>query len=96
MDSPLTPVSNQKSEEGKTTAPELLETVQKVTDYVEILEEEPIQEETMDQKLIHAQETTSSYQNNEEINNSVQKGDIVNNQVPTTPGMTHKNSKQDG
>jgi hypothetical protein len=61
MDSPLTPVPNRKSEEGKTQTPELLETVQEVTENVETLEEEPIQEQPMEQKPIHAEETTSSY-----------------------------------
>ena len=47
MDSPLTPVPNRKSEEGKTQTPELLETVQEVTENVETLEEEPIQEQSI-------------------------------------------------
>jgi hypothetical protein len=38
MDSPLTPIPNRKSEEGKTQTPELLETVQEVTENVETLE----------------------------------------------------------
>ena len=61
IDSPLTPVPNQKSEEGTTQTPVLLETVQEVTENVETLEEEPIEEQPMEQKSIHAEETTSSY-----------------------------------
>ena len=61
MNSPLTPVPNRKSEKGKTQTPELLETVQEVTENFETLEEEPIQEQPMKQEPIHAEETTSSY-----------------------------------
>jgi hypothetical protein len=95
MDSPLTPVLNRKSEEGKTKTPELLERVQEVTKNVEILEEEPTQE--MKQEPLQAEETTSSYQNNAEMINSNQESNTINNQVPDTPGVTHKeNLKPDG
>ena len=87
MDSPSTPVPNRKSEEGKTKIPELLETIQEVTENVEILEE-PTQE--VEQEPVQAEETTSSYQNNAEIINSNQESNIINNQVPATPGVTHK------
>ena len=90
MDNPLTPLPNRKSEEGKTKTPELLESVQEVQDYVETFEEEPTQEPPTEQEQIHAEGITSSYQNNAEINNSIEESDIINNQVPATPGMTHK------
>ena len=79
MDSPATPVPNRKSEEGKTKTPELLETIQEVTENVEILEE-PTQE--MEQEQVQAEETTRSYQNNAEIINSNQESNIINNQAP--------------
>ena len=87
IDSPATPVPNRKSEEGKTKTPELLETIQEVTENVEILEE-PTQQ--MEQEPVQAEETTSSYQNNAEIINSNQETNTTNNQVPATPGLTHK------
>ena len=87
MDSPATPVPNRKSEEGKTKTPELLETIQEVTENVEILEE-PTQ--AMEQELVQAEETTSSYHNNAEIINLNQETNAINNQVPNTPGQTHK------
>jgi len=83
MDSPSTPVLNRKSEEGKTITPELLETIQEVTENVDILVE-PTQQ--MEQEPVQAEETTSSYQNNAEIINSNQETDTISNQVPDTPG----------
>ena len=87
MDSPATPVPNRKSEEGKTKTPELLETIQEVTENVEILEE-PTQ--VIEQEPLQAEKTTSSYQNNAEIINLNQETNTINNQVPDTPGLTHK------
>ena len=87
MDSPATPVPNRKSEEGKTKTPELLQTIQEVTENVEILEEST---QEMEQEPVQAEETTSSYQNNAEIINSNQETNTTNNQVPATPGLTHK------